>query len=93
MIQARKNDESKIKIPPSFKYKMPRSSSEQPKAFNIYSRDGTDFLESYIPGFVDRMMSHYMTTKHFYQNNMSVNRPILVVHGCKDWPAMNKWQD
>ena len=44
---------------------MPRSINNK-KAFEIYSRDGDDYLNSYIPGFVDRIIYHKMNPKLFY---------------------------
>jgi hypothetical protein len=92
MIQARKNDEEKIKIPLDFKNRMPRSLGGY-RAFDVYSRDGDDFLNSYIPGFVDRIIWHKLEHKTFYQNYLSVNRPIIVAQGSSDWAAMTKWQN
>ena len=77
MIQQRKRDKEKIQIPISFKNKMPRSQNGY-RAFDIYARDGDEFLNSYIPGFVDRIIWHKLDNKLFYQKYLSGNRPIIV---------------
>lgn len=71
---------------------MPRSQNGY-RAFDIYSRDGDDFLNSYIPGFVDRIIWHKLDNKLFYQKYLSGNRPIFVGQGTTDWKAKEKWID
>lgn len=52
-----------------------------------------DATKSSIPGHVDHYNVAEMTPKIFYQNYMSLNKPVFVWDGAKDWLAMSKWKD
>lgn len=42
---------------------------------------------------MDHIYFSDMTPKMFYQDYLSVNKPVFVVEGAADWPALTKWQD
>jgi hypothetical protein len=34
-----------------------------------------------------------MNAKKFYQEHLTNSVPFVVIDGCRDWPAMEKWGD
>ena len=67
------------------------------KAGKIASKEKTDKFvnaqKSFIPGHVDHINANDVTPKMFYQDYLTVNKPLFVVEGATEWPAMRKWSN
>lgn len=50
-----------------------------------------DAQKTFIPGHVDHVYAGDVTPKMFYQDYLIVNKPLFVVEGATEWPAMRKW--
>lgn len=50
-----------------------------------------DAKKTFIPGHVDHIYAGDVTPKMFYQDYLTVNKPLFVVEGATEWPAMRKW--
>ena len=48
-------------------------------------------FNSYIPGHMDHVTREGISSKLFYQRFLSRNKPVFVIEGSSDWPAMTKW--
>jgi hypothetical protein len=42
---------------------------------------------------VDHIYAGDVTPKMFYQDYLTVNKPLFVVEGASEWPAMRKWNE
>lgn len=51
------------------------------------------FQDSYIPGDVAIYPKAEMTQKKFYMKHLAMNKPVVIDDGCRDWKALDKWQD
>lgn len=107
MLSARINDVQidtpKNLIPEDFKKGKDIVESKANKFKNLFrskekkleAKEKTDKFvnskKSFIPGHVDHIYAGDMTPKMFYQDYLTVNKPVFVMEGASDWPAMTKW--
>ena len=47
----------------------------------------------FIMGQADELTKKELSQKYFYMNYLTKNKPVKVVDGCEDWPAINKWNN
>jgi hypothetical protein len=98
MLSARINNYSietpKDLVPEDFKKIADTKRNKFADLFKHMGRDPfSNASKTYIPGHMDHINAADMTAKMFYQNYLSLNKPVFVVEGCTDWPAMTKWSN
>jgi hypothetical protein len=82
-------------IPEDYKNKGPEDQSKNMHtildALRKKKQGVLEEFNSYIPGHMDHVTKDGISSKLFYQRFLSRNRPVFVIEGSSDWPAMTIW--